>query len=148
MLTILFVLCLSLLDFQRPAIPDSIEKQFVVTELQEQTTTGCASSPQAGRPTNHQIFIDQHAAGPQSELPLDCNNPLPLVAGVDEQNNVFPVIPAMLPHDPPGLPDSNPDPPPVAAVPEPPTLAILTISGVVLLYLLFGRKREKLYRRR
>ncbi|HBT77421.1 MAG TPA: hypothetical protein DEB39_10995 [Planctomycetaceae bacterium] len=117
-----------------------MERQFVATELVEQSTTGCASNPQAGRPSNHQIFIDvvnhddQLAAGPQTELPLG--------AGVDERNSVERFIEAE------GNRDETSGFPPVASTPEPPTAAILSISAIVLLYLLFGRqKKQRLYRR-
>lgn len=82
MMTILFVLCLFLLDFQRPPVTDPLGKQFVVTEVLEQSTSGCTTNPSAGRPSNHEIFVDfadnddQHAAESQSELPLRCNKPL------------------------------------------------------------------------
>ena len=33
-------------------------------------------------------IANQHAAGPQIELPLGCYNPLPLVAGLDEQKHL------------------------------------------------------------
>ncbi len=81
------------------------------------------------------------------------DNPLPMVAGVDERNNVERFIEAEGNRDetsgfPPGVPDPNPETPPVAVVPEPPTAAILSISAIVLLYLLFGRqKKQRLYRR-
>ena len=36
--------------------------------------------------------IGEHAVPSRMELPLRCNNPLPLVAGVDERNNVERII--------------------------------------------------------
>ena len=146
MITTLILLCLSLLDIQQmPPVSDSPEKQFTVTELWEQALTGCTSSPQAGRPSNHQIFIDvvnnndpHEGATPVSALSASNYN------AVMESPNV----PAITPHNPPGVPDPNPETPPVASTPEPPTVAILGISLGALMYLLFGRNRQKLYRRR
>jgi hypothetical protein len=146
MITTLILLCLAMLDFQRIPIPDSMEKQFVVTELSEHSTTGCATLPHSGRPSNHRIFIDVVNNG-------DPHEGATTISGISATNYhagamETPVVPAMKVYDPPGKPEPNPDPPPVATVPEPPTVAILTITGIVLLYLLFGRQRkQKLYRR-
>lgn len=145
MITTLILLCLTTLDFQRPAIPDSIEKQFVVTELIDQTTTGCASSPQTGRQVNHQIVVDvvNNDDPHDSATIISTSSPLNHDTAMDA-----PLVQAIMPHDPPGLPNPNPDPPPIAATPEPPTVAILGISLAALMYLLFGRrKKQKLYRR-
>lgn len=146
MITTLILLCLSLLDIQQmPPVPDSLEKQFTVTELREQALTGCTSSPQSGRPTNHQIFIDVV----NNDDPHEGATPVSALSASNYDAAMEnPVIPVMMPYDQPGLPNPNPDSPPVAATPEPPTMAILGISLAALMYLIFGRrKKERLYRR-
>ena len=141
-MTIFVLLCLSLLDFQH--LPKSVNPfaKFVVVDAVDPTAmSGCTMNPSQGRPAN--VMIDQHAAGPQIELPFGCNDPLPLVADLDERYNVF--TPKLVPYKPPVLPDPEPEVL-VAAVPEPPTAAILCVPAIVLFYLIFGRKRMKGFR--
>lgn len=147
MTTTLFLLFLTILDFQHPPIPDSIEKQFVVTELVDQTTTGCATNPSSGGGlSNHFIEVDyvNHNDPHDSAMTVSA-----LPADYLHNATDTPVVPVMRPHDPSGKPEKPlSEKSPVAVVPEPPTAAILTVSAIVLLFFLFGRrKKERLYRR-
>ncbi|HBT77425.1 MAG TPA: hypothetical protein DEB39_11015, partial [Planctomycetaceae bacterium] len=53
MITTLVLLCLALLDIQRPVIAaDGMEREFVATQLVEQSLIGCAENPQGGNAFN------------------------------------------------------------------------------------------------
>lgn len=140
---ITIILLLLLLDIQRPPIPETVDNRFVVTELVEESLTGCAPSYQSGGAQNQMITVDWVG----NDDPHERTTATARLTGPGFGDETL-VTPMVMPYDPPGLPDPDPTtPPPVAVVPEPPTAAILGISTVALLYLLFGRKRQKLSRR-
>ena len=140
---IAFFLLLFMLDIQHPPQPDNPFAGFVVTSaVDNSATSGCTMNPGSGNNFNADMISvdwagvnDPHEGeAPVSHLPG---------AGLGDEALIAPMV---MPYNPPGQP--NPDPePPAAATPEPSTMAILTITGAMLLFLLFGRKRQKLHRR-
>lgn len=147
---ITFFLFLFLLDIQKPPKPESPFGNFVVNSgLDNSALTGCTMSPSAGGSHNVDMI---HVDWVNHDEPYDEKSAVSRLASsfADTPIPTSTVITSVRPAVEPVLPDPCPDPaPPTAAVvPEPPTAAILTVSGIVLLYLLFGRrKKERLYRR-
>lgn len=142
-MTILFLLCFSLLDFQHPPKPESPLAGFVVNDAVDNSAlTGCTMNPSSGIRFNaDMISVDWVNNNDPHEDETSVSH-LP-ASHFDLPGSIETM--SMRPPVEPGPPD--PTPPSPAATPEPPTVAILGISGIALLYLLFGRKRQKLYRR-
>lgn len=135
---ITFFLLLLFLDIQHPPKPESPLAGFVVNDAVDNSAlTGCTMNPSSGGKFNaDMISVDWVNNNDPHEGETSVSH-LPEPGFGDEAL----ITPMVMPYDPPGLPDPNPEPPPVAVVPEPPTAAILTVSAVVLLFLLFGRRR-------
>ncbi len=150
MMTTLFLLCIFLLDVQRPPIPaDGMEREFVATQLVEQALTGCAENPQGGGGFNGDPLTVNWLKSPE---PTDSNvNSTWFPEGVSAtENTTVQPMSMRVPVDPPN-PDPNPgDPanPPVAATPEPSSFAILGITAATLLFLLFGQRLSRRLARR
>ena len=137
-MTILLLILFSL-DFQHPAIPESVEKRFVVSTLDEFSLGGCMTNPSSG------------GLGNDSLIRIDWVNPVEppsMISGstwipsgparISEPNEIVASSQRMIPADPP-------TPLPVVTTPEPPAVVILTITAAVLLYLLFGRQHRGFY---
>jgi hypothetical protein len=77
----------------------------------------------------------------------DQTNPSPTTTLQDlqQQNTITPM--RMIDGDSAPIPN-HPDPPQPITTPEPPPIAILTIAGLALLYLLFGYSRRLRYYQR
>jgi len=145
---ILMILLLTL-DFQRFTPPDgTLEKSFVVSPLQNEALTGCATNPQSGgsKPlTINWGELPKHATEITTsvELPsFEKNIATGGIFGRDTHTggrferdtcNHQPMITVS--------PGDDPTPSPVAMTPEPSTFAILGITAAILLYFLFGRRR-------
>lgn len=141
MITTLLLMFLTLLDIQRPPKPDDPIMEFSVTELSEESMTGCATLPHGGRVSDQSLTVDW--VMPNDSIETSTTQPFALEIGQAALSESQ-ITSRVMPYDPPGLPDPpEPETPPVAVVPEPPTAAILTISGLALIYLLFGKKRQK-----
>ena len=139
MITILVLLCLSLLDFQSMPKPENGMSRFVVNKsLDNSATTGCTMSPSQGRAANTMIDVEWI----NFDDPHDASHTISAMPSYS-LDDAPPITLKVMPYDPPGLPDP-PDPPPAVVVPEP-TAAIITISGLALLYLIFGKKRRTPY---
>ena len=133
----MIVIFLLLLDFQATRTADVLNNDFRVTEIEEQVLTGCAMTPNNG--TLNDVILIQ----PPYHLPDD--EPFrweaPQQSGLS--NNVAErydgsaktVLRMPFPPEPPQPPQQ-----PLVATPEPPTIAILTLTGLALLFLLFGRR--------
>jgi hypothetical protein len=124
-----------LLDFQATRTADVLNNDFRVTEIEEPALTGCAMTPNNGT-LNDMILIQPPYHLPDDE-PLQWDVPQ---ASVSAQNTTEMRILRM--PFPPAVPPELPQPPqqPLVATPEPPPIAILTITGLALLFLLFGRR--------
>jgi len=140
MTTILFLLFF-VLDFQPLNLPaDAVEKQFVAIQLEEIALAECATNPQGG-------------VGSQLELLPRYDEPLPFGTGIDEWNNVERMISAEGYRDGTAISSArvvpvDPPTPPKATVPEPPMFAILSITGALLLLLLYGQRLSRRLLRR
>lgn len=137
---ILTLIFLGLTGLQRTAIPDDIVREFVVTTIVDETTADCSTPPGGGaRFVGDPFEIDWviPADLESGELPLPAptltiNSPYSGYPGRHLNGSVNSI--ATRSPDP-----QMPDPP--IMTPEPPPVAILTLTGVMLIYLLFGRKR-------
>jgi len=138
------------LDFQRFTPSDgTLEKSFVVSPLQNEALTGCATNPQSGG--SKPLTIDR-IEPPEFATEITTSVELPSfeknittggIFGRDthiggrferDTGNCQPMITIS--------PGDGTDPTsPVAITPEPSTFAILGITAAVLLYFLFGRRR-------
>jgi hypothetical protein len=137
---ILFLLFL-FLDLQHPKIMDLPNQKFLintVTEIDDMALDGCAINPIGGSFGNENLtvycvdpFQDQTESLPVSILSL-------------EPQQV--VVPNQMMMNNPDVPLPMPEPSKPITTPEP-SVAILTISGLALLYLIFGHKRQRLHRR-
>jgi hypothetical protein len=137
------LLLVSLLDFQRVALPPDIDG-FAV-EIQEETTTGCAMLPSTdGAPLELEDFLRQRSTAAQdatNDRPAQYCNAVPASllrpsSGLEDGRlRVMPVP----------VPQPEPAPEPIL-VPSPSSVAILSMTGLVLLFLLYGRMRRKPHR--
>jgi hypothetical protein len=121
---VLMLLLVTFLDFQRPVI----EQQFVVSEIVESTITGCATNPQSGGFDSDPLAIEWRDQPAESVT----ETPLPLSIGSNNDPGGFQSMVFTVPE--------NDSPPPIPATPEPPTVAILGITAIVLIFLLFGQR--------
>jgi len=136
---IVLLILLLTLDFQRLELPDdAMEKSFVVSPLQNESLTGCATNPQSGG--NNPLTIDR-IAPPEFATEIISASELPVSEsgthtgghfGRDSGN--FQPMATVPPVDAPT------PPPPIIVTPEPATVAILGITAALLLFLLFGRQ--------
>ncbi len=150
MMTTLILLCLSLLDVQHPPVPkDGIEREFIATQLVEQSLVGCATNPQAGNAFNGDPLTVDWIKGPEPTEQGGVSTWFPEGVSATENATIQPMsmrVPVDLPN-----PDPNPgDPsgPPVAVTPEPSSFAILGITAATLLFLLFGQRLSRRLARR
>ena len=146
---VLTILLLTL-DFQRFELPDdAMEKSFVVSPLENEALTGCATNPQNGG-FNNPLIIER-SEPPEFATEMIATVELPSFEKDTGKGGLFrgdthtggrferdicdhqPMI---------TVPSGNDIDPtsPVAATPEPSTVAILGITAAVLLFLLFGRR--------
>ena len=139
------------LDVQRPVIAvDGMEKQFVVSELVEQSLTGCAENLQGGGGFNGDPLTVDWLKSPEPTEGNINSAWFPTGVSATENASALPMSMRVVPVDPPN-PDPNtgdPGVPPVAATPEPSTVAILGITAVTLLFLLFGQRMSRRFLRR
>ncbi len=152
MMTTLFLLCIFLLDVQHPPVPkDGIEREFVATQLVEQSLVGCATNPQGGNAFNGDPLSVDWLKPPEPTEQGGVSTWFPEGVSATE-NAVAQPMSMRVPVDPPNQnPDPNPgDPtgPPIAATPEPSSFAILGITASVLLFLLFGQRLNRRLARR
>jgi hypothetical protein len=140
-MTILFLLFL-FLDLQHPPVPDSPNQDFNVTDVTEPSLAGCAMNPSDG---NGQCPADLTVDWAD---PFKDQTPTPSPLALQESPSLTTVTSMRMNPDYPPIPPSNPEPPQPVTTPEPPTIAILTLTGLALLYLMFGySRRQRLYRR-
>jgi hypothetical protein len=134
---ILFLLLL-LLDLQHSALPDIPYQEFTVTDLTELSWSGCSMNPMDGYeniPTD--LTIDW------ADTFKEQTNPSSLTSLQDLGLQNAMTSTRMIPNNidiPVAPPD--PEPPKPISTPEPPSVAILTITGLALLYLIFGYSRR------
>jgi len=145
---VLTILLLTL-DFQRFELPDdAMEKSFVVSPLENESLTGCATNPQSGG-FNNPLIIDRSEPS-KFATEMTTAVELPSFEGDTGKGGLFrgdthtggrferdicdhqPLVIV--------LPGDEPTPSPVAVTPEPSTVAILGITAAVLLYVLFGKR--------
>lgn len=145
------LLLFSLLDFQHPSIPkDAMERNFTVTDVVEQSTTDCTMNPQAPRPmTNEMIevlWIGED--GKIYDTPMTKDQFFAAIAPGPGEDFAVSIQRVTRPPGEPG-PFPDPQPPPVAATPEPAWLPAATLSGILLfaLYYLWKKRQPKLVRR-
>ena len=138
---ITFFLLLLFLDVQQPPKAESPFGNFVVNDAVDNSAlTGCTMNPSSGTRFNaDMISVDWVNNNDPHENSTATSSFTPALSDLPGSIETM----SMRPPVEPGPPD--PTPPSPAATPEPPTVAILGISGIALLYLLFGRKRQKLY---
>ncbi len=144
-------LLLSLLDFQRPPVPiEALERHFAVSDVVEQSTTDCTMNPQGMRPmTNEMIevlWIGEDGSITDSAMTWDQFR-TEMISGAGE-DYAYMVQRVMRPPDEPN-PFPDPEPPPVAATPEPAWLPAATLTGILLFacYYLWKKRQPKLVRR-
>jgi hypothetical protein len=137
-----FILLFLLLDFQHLSVPDLPYQEFTVTDISELAYAGCSMNPMDGGenvPADLTVdwadtLNDQTNSPPSTSLQdLQSQNEMTALRMIDD-----PVVPIPLP---------NPAPPQPIATPEPHPIAILTLCGIALLYLLFGYSRRLRYYR-
>jgi len=138
------------LDFQRLTLPDdAMANSFVVSPLQNEAITGCATNPQSGgsKPlTINWGELPKHATEITTSVDLPSFEKNIATGGIFGRDTHFggrfdsdtcnhqPMITVS--------PGDGTDPTsPIAITPEPSTFAILGITAAVLLYFLFGRRR-------
>jgi hypothetical protein len=146
MTTLILLFLFSVLDFQHPPIPNLPCQEFTVTDLTEFAGSGCSMNPMDGyKNVPADLTVDW------AETFNDQTNPSPLITLQNLQQQQDSITPMRMIGDNPvvPVPPPNPDPPQPIATPEPPPIAILTITGLALLYLLFGYSRRlRLYYRK
>ncbi len=143
MLPILFLL-LSLLDIKHPPIDDALIRDFTVNEIIDDTTTDCAEKDLPSR--RIEIHLKKDAIEPLK--PEDVQNTSPPDNRFIPQDTTETIRSMVVPVKPP-QPDPSPQPePPIVLTPEPAMLAILSITGAMLLFLLFGRRTGRRFSRR
>ena len=144
-MTLILLFLFLVLDFQHPPIPDLPYQDFRVTDLTEFAWLGCSMNPMDGYenvPTD--LTVDW------ADTFKDQTNS-PTVPSLQEFQSQRSVAPMRMIDDNPGIPVAPPDPnpPQPVATPEPPPIAMLTLAGLALLYLLFGYSRRlRLYYRK
>lgn len=141
MLPILLFL-LAFAGIQRPPIPDDIVREYVVTQIDDETTADCSTTPGSGaRFSGEPLEIDwnfsnepefSHTLPPTQPLSVELLPNFPGNYGTNGTNSM-----RIVPTRPPELPKTP------TITPEPPPLAILTITGLTLLFLLFGHNRRR-----
>jgi hypothetical protein len=136
----MIVIFLLLLDFQATRTADIPNSDFRVTEIEEPALTGCAMTPNNGT-LNDVILIQAPYHLPDDE-PFRFDTPQQGDLSnntTDRDKSLQRTVQRML--FPPVAPPEPPEPPqPPVTTPEPPPIAILTITGLALLFLLFGRR--------
>ncbi len=131
MMTTLILLCLSLLDVRHPPVPnDGIERKFVATQLVEQSLVDCTENTQGGGFNGDPHTVDWTTA-PEPTEQGGVSTWFPEDVSATENVVVQPMSMRVMSDDPPK--------PPVVVTPEPP-VAILFMTGLALLFLLFGRR--------
>jgi hypothetical protein len=137
-MTLILLFLFLLLDLQHPALPDIPYQEFTVTDLTELAWSGCSMNPMDGYEN-----IPADLTVDWADTFKEQTNPSPTTTLQDLglQNTIAPM--RMIPNNI-GIPVMPPDPelPQPIATPEPPPIAILTITGLALLYLIFGYSRR------
>jgi hypothetical protein len=145
-MTLILLFLFLVLDLQHSSIPDLPHQDFTVTDLTELAWLGCSMNPMDGyENVPSDLTVDW------AETFKDQTNPPPPTTLQDFQQQQDSITPMRMIDDDPvvPIPPSNPDPPQPIVTPEPPPIAILTIAGLALLYLLFGYSiRLRYYQRR
>ena len=143
----MFVLMMLLLtlEFQHFTPPDeAIIKSFVVSPLQNEALTGCATDTVNGKPINTDLLAADGIRSSEYDMQHTATWTSAIV-GPENESGIVPVMLVLSSGDstPTNPPLSNPNPvtPPVPIAPEPSTVAILGITAALLLFLLFGRRR-------
>jgi len=137
---LVLLLLLAFLDFQHFTMTaDDFGKQFVVTEIDESASTGCATNPQGGGFNGGPLIVDWDEL-PKPATEVTTTPALPTFGGDTNTGVLQPVVTVPIVTIPPGDAPTPQTPPPVAATPEPSTVAILSITAAVLFFLLFGQR--------
>ncbi|MDR2705407.1 MAG: hypothetical protein LBC02_06485 [Planctomycetaceae bacterium] len=138
-MTLILLFLFLLLDLQHLPIPNIPYQEFTVLDPTELAGLGCSMNPMDGyENVPSDLTVDW------ADTFKDQTNPSPPTTLQDLQRQQDSVVPMRMIDDNPVVPNppSSPDPPQPIATPEPPPIAILTISGLALLYLLFGYSRR------
>lgn len=144
MLPILFCL-FALLDIKQVPITDELLNEFSVMEFDNDTTADCSENPSLGGPMEFQLPKNDCEELPVSE---DTNIVLDISASSVPSDTSISVTSRTAPAKPPN-PDPDQEPQnPIVVTPEPKPLAILTITGIALICLLFGRNPGRRFFRR
>jgi hypothetical protein len=134
-----FLFPIFLIDFQ-PSPPRSACPEFSVTETVEQSLTGCTSAP-VRRSGGERLIpppLPEWKSPPIFLRLPDVGRAMPSLSEGKTPRIDCPQYPVS---EEPSEPPIPPVPP--VATPEPPTAAILTVTGIVLLLLLLlGWRRE------
>ncbi|MGL6196097.1 MAG: hypothetical protein ACRC2T_14875 [Thermoguttaceae bacterium] len=130
---ILLVIFLMMSDFQDSVnIKEYIEQEFTIFILDDETLTGCSTTSSA----DGKLDFRFQAVDWLEEDDLNRNivsEPSPVLIPMNNINTSQPSITVS------ANPRPVPEPTTFALTPEPPA-AILTVTGLTLLYLIFGRK--------
>jgi hypothetical protein len=128
----MLLLLLLFLDLQHPPLPDLPLHGFTVTNVKEQTLHGCIFTPSDGGNNNIDLTVEWADSFKDQTVQ-------PLTFTIPPDIQIVPCQITMCDHCIP----TPPEKPKPTATPEPPTIAILSITGLVLLYLIFGHLRRK-----
>jgi hypothetical protein len=122
------ILLFLFLDIQYLPVSECPNQDFTVTEIKELSLTGCTFSPSGG--TNNVDltvdWVDPLKEQMETSLPMTLQELQPSAS----------VIPMRMIADEPQIPVTLPK------NHEPPSVAILTMTGLALLYLIFGFSRR------
>ncbi len=144
----ILILLVSLLDIKHPPVNHDLIRDLTVNEIVDETTTECTENPSFAGLMDQTLKIELvEPIKPEDVL----NTPSPdhRIISQDAKDAIHNVRPMVVPVKPP-IPDPDPQPkePPSVLTPEPAMLAILSITGVMLLFFLFGRRAGRRFSRR
>ena len=135
------LMLVAVLGFQPLPLPDEIAG-FPV-EVQEETTTTCETSPHAiGSSMEYEQFLIHYLERPQNATDggVDHYSETPTTSLLQPSGGPYGLISCVAVVPPVPRPDPPPEP---MAVPAPSTVAILSMTGLMLIALLYGRLRRK-----